>query len=670
MGSMSCRSSVVRTAAVALGLAVLPALAPAQTLVIVREDTGARVAGAEVYQNCVLRGTTSGAGMLVLPRAAAGDRLDVRKLVATGGTGRGSHDGWSYHAWRTNIVMTPDGGQWSATVADPAGVQEIVIRRENTQIGWNLVAGVEYNADPANLADIALGMQRASEYLFDVTDGQFFYEQVTLYEDGERFGDADIQFYGAHWPSAHVGGPWALSDPRYHMFMPGPGFDGNRPTPGTWQTPNGFRTFIHENGHLGLGAGDEYYRSGGAGATCTSDRYAHPETHRRSVMAYQYDATELCSDLDHNPATAHGEATGQSVWGTVAYNWTGPWTLRTPMLTGTVNPGPTSLGCFARMTPRIVPVQRPSCSPLRLRATSGGTPITRHPVDLQHRGRTIAQGQTDDLGELLLHGAEAGDRVTLRPYATGPWDRCFWDASAVVQQSCGPIDLEATWRCEPMIWDRPFPRIIWMHEGDPPLVDVRIAAQAGGLPLQLFLAQDGAAEKAVTLVYDQAAGAYVGSLPFDAQRSPEFALRFVGVDAKGKAVETTSRLHGARFHPGGANQQEIFAADGDVTLTLDAQGLPFGTGVSWSDTMFPLAPPNGLVVGAPSVTVEGEVALAQPLILSMRFDPTALETGTARLYRMEGASWKEVPADFHPEIGRVNASVASWGTFAVFGERP
>ena len=181
------------------------------------------------------------------------------------------------------------------------------------------------------------------------------------------------------------------------------------------------------------------------------------------------------------------------------------------------------LSCFARMTPRVVSVQRPSCSPLRLRATSGGAPVTRHPVDLQHRGRTIAQGETDDLGELLIHGAEAGDRVTLRPYATSPCDRCFWDAEAVVNQSCGPLDLEAAWRCEPVIWDRLFPRIIWMHEGDPPLVDLRIAAQQGGLPLQAFLAQDGADEKPVALAYDPAAGAYVGSLPFDAKRAAEFA---------------------------------------------------------------------------------------------------------------------------------------------------
>ena len=660
------RSSVVRAGAVVLGLAALPSLAAAQTLVIVREETGVRVAGAEVYQNCVLRGTTSGAGMLLLPSAAVGDRLDVRKRVATGGTSRGAHDGWSYHAWRTNIAMMSDGSQRSDTVADPAAVQEIVIRRENTQIGWNVVGSLEYNADFDAQYDIVVGMDRASQFLFDVTDGQFFIEHFRLFEDGERFGDADVQFFASAWPGSHVGGPWGLSDPRYHISLPGPGFFGR------WQDdPNGVRTIVRMAAHLGLGAYDEHRFADGRPAHCTADRALQPETHRASIMDYQYDATELCSDLNHSAANWHHEATGQSVWGTVASNWTGPWTLRTPMQTGTLNPGPTSLSCFSLQEfPDGIPVERPSCSPLRLRATSGGAAVARHPVDLLHRGRTIPEGQTDDLGELLVHGAEEGDRVRLRPYATGPWDRCFWDAEAVVAQSCSPLDLEATWRCEPVIWDRPFPRVIWMHEGDPPLVDVRIAAQQSGQPLKVFLAQDGAGEKPVPLSYDPSAGAYVGSLPFDAKRAPEFAMRFVGLDATGKAVETAARLHGGRIQAAGGNMQEPFASEGDVTLTVDAQALPEGTGVVWSDTMFPLVPPNGRVVGARSVTVEGEVAPALPVVLSLRYDPSAVKKGTERVYRMDDGSWKEIGAEFHPEIGRVSASIDAWGTFGVFGERP
>jgi hypothetical protein len=663
-----------RTIVLALGLAALPSLAAAQTLVVVRNEAGVGVSGAEVYQNCVFRGTTHGGGLLILPSAVAGDQIDVRKLVATGPTGKGSHDGWSYHAYHTNILMTNDGGQSSTTIGDPAAAQTIVVRPSNTQIGLNMVASVEYNADPANLNDIALGLQRASEYLFDVTDGQMFYEQATIFEDSERFADADIQFFGTQWPMAHVVGPTGVANPAYHMYMPGPGFDGNRYTPGTWQTPNGFRTIIHENGHYGFGAYDEYNRSGGRPATCTESRYSDPETHRASVMAYNYDATEICSDMNHSVNTSHHEATGRSVWGTVVNNWTGPWSLRTPMTRGATNPGPTSLSCFARMTPRIVPVAASSCSPLRLRATSGGMPITRTPVVLRHGSRTIAQGDTDDLGELLIHGAAAGDVVSLRPRSRGGRDQCFWDAGAVVDQACGPLVIDATWRCHPQVWDRPFPIIRWIHEGDPPLIDVRIPADDAGLPLQFLVAQDGGAFVPVPLSYDQGSAAFVGSLPFDGKGAPQFTLQFKGIDDKGKPFETSGRLQGARFRTAGATPDatswELFPADGDVNLEVNRQSLPDGAGVASSQTMFPLDPPQGLVVVAASVTVEGEVAMAQPLILSLRYDPSAAKKGTERLYRLDGEGWKAVTAELHPEIGRVSAQIDRWGTFAVFGERP
>jgi hypothetical protein len=76
------------------------------------------------------------------------------------------------------------------------------------------------------------------------------------------------------------------------------------------------------------------------------------------------------------------------------------------------------------------------------------------------------------------------------------------------------------------------------------------------------------------------------------------------------------------------------------------------------------------VVGARSVTVEGEVAPALPIVLSLRYDPSAVKKGTERVYRMDDGSWKEIAVEAHAEIGRVSASIDAWGTFAVFGERP
>ena len=143
---------------VGVGVASLPAA----TLVMVRDDAGAPVGGAEVYQNCTYRGLTNASGQLTLAGAAAGDRLQVRKLVYTGSTNKANHGApaWAYHVWLTNIVQHDNGSQSYHLVTNPGATQEVVTARQNAQIGFNVVASVAYNASPANLNDIALGLSR------------------------------------------------------------------------------------------------------------------------------------------------------------------------------------------------------------------------------------------------------------------------------------------------------------------------------------------------------------------------------------------------------------------------------------------------------------------------------------------------------------------------------
>ncbi|HET8644957.1 MAG TPA: hypothetical protein VFO85_05685, partial [Vicinamibacteria bacterium] len=370
----------------ALGLLLsLPASAQAQSVVVVRDEGGALVRDAEVSRNCTLQGLTSGAGLLILPALSAGDHLQVRKLVHTGPSMKGGHDGWSYHAWRTNITMENDGRQTDLTVSDPSVAQNVGLRRQNTQIGWNLLASVEYNASAANLDEIARGLQSASRYLFDVSDGQFFIEQAAIHEERQGWADADLQFFANMWPNANgsVGGPAVLAGSAHHMYLPGPGFDGAGYMPGTWPTASGFRTLVHEHGHYGLGLWDEYKRLGGS-ARCTLDRDSVPEERRASIMQSQFNATELCHDGNHNPMTDQGEVNGQSTWATIAALWSNAaWTLRTPMTRGIVNPGPDDLSCFARLTPRVVTVAGEACAGLRLTARgTSGAPVVDVPVDL------------------------------------------------------------------------------------------------------------------------------------------------------------------------------------------------------------------------------------------------------------------------------------------------
>jgi hypothetical protein len=664
-------------------LLLAPAAGFPQTLVVVRDEGGAPVGGAEVYQNCTRRGLTNGSGLLVLSSAAAGDHLQVRKTVETGASFKGAHDGWSYHAWRTNISMENDGRQVDFTVADPAAAQTIVIRRQNTQIGWNLVGSLEYNASAANLDEISRAMQSASRYLFDVTDGQFFIEQATLYEERERWADADLQFFANMWPNAtgSVGAAAVLAGSRHHMYLPGPGFtgiEGDPYPPGTWPMASGFRTIVHEHGHYGLGLWDEYWRTGGS-ARCTLDRDSVAEARRASIMDNHYNSTELCHDGNHNPATAHGEITGRSTWASLAANWAGAaWTLRTPMSRGDVNPGPDDLSCFARMTPTVVAAPEPSCASLDLRArTTAGLPIANVGVDLHHRGRTIFQGNTDRAGRAPIYGGAEGDLVTLRPGALRSRQIClWWDGEATVTSSCGRLDIASDLRCLITPFDRPFTVLRFRHEGDPaPDVFLRIPVDDPSLVLKLVLEQDGLRRQEVPLAYDQKQKALTGTFAVDPERALEFALEFSAPGPEGRPMETAARLRGARFDPQAVaaapgSAWRLMSQDADVNLEVDSQTLPAGTGVLVSETLFPQAAPEGLAAASAVVTVAGEEPLLKAAALSLRYEGKLVQGDTVEIRRLDGDEWIALATTVDVETHRATAYVDTWGTFAVIGKRP
>ena len=657
-------------------LALAPAAGLAQSLVVVRDDGGGLVGGAEIYRDCTRLGVTSGAGMLIVPTLSPGDHLQVRKLVQTGASAKGGHDGWSYHAWRTNITMADDGRQVDFIVSDPRADQNVVIRRQNTQIGWNLLGSLEYNATTANLDEIARALESASGYLFDVSDGQFFIEQATLYEEREHWADADIQFFANMWPNAtgSVGAAAVLASSSNHMYLPGPGFDGNNYTPGSWPTAFGFRTIVHEQGHYGLGLWDEYTHRGGA-TSCTLDRASVPEVRRASIMSSQYDASELCHDGNHNPVTWQGEITGLSSWAAVAANWAGSaWTFRTPMTRGgVVNPGPDALPCFGRMTTRVVPVAAEACAPLRLVArTTSGDPITNVGVDLVHGARRIFQGNTDLTGQNPIYGAQPGDRISLRPPRPVGWGEfCRWTAGdATVASACGRVEMETDLECFPRIIDRRWETVRFIHQGDPaPDVLVAIPVLDPATLVQVVLEQDGERRQVVPLTYDPGQKAFVGTYEVDPKRALDFELELTAKGPKGARVETAARLHGAAYEAQGPGASwPLLSADADVTLDVDGSTLPDGTGVLVSDALLPAADPAFLVSGSSAVTVAGERPLLKAAPLTLRFDRGRLAEGTEQVYQLIGDEWVALPTSVDRETSRATADVDSWGTFAVFGK--
>jgi hypothetical protein len=155
---------------------------PATTLVTVRNRWSLPVSGAMVYKGCNWQGNTNARGQITLSGVLPGEHLQVRKLVYIGSTDKGAHNGWSYHVWQTNIVQKDDGSQVDHVVSNPASPQTIVVSPHNAQIGFNLVVSVQFNATPEYLNEIRQQLMDASEFLFDVSDGQMFFENAVIYK--------------------------------------------------------------------------------------------------------------------------------------------------------------------------------------------------------------------------------------------------------------------------------------------------------------------------------------------------------------------------------------------------------------------------------------------------------------------------------------------------------
>ncbi|MCS6914478.1 MAG: HYR domain-containing protein [Myxococcales bacterium] len=658
------------------------------TNVEVRDESGAPVGGAEVFRNCTLAGMTGANGRLVI-NLNQGDRLAARKLIKTGTAIKGQHDGWSYRVYLTNVRQENDGTQVDHLVTSPESLQVLTLRKDQAQIGLNLVGSVFYNATPENLQNIAQGMRDASRYLFDLSDGQLFFERFTLYEAGQHLQDADMQFYVDEWPNAHVGGLHQLGQ---HIRLPGPGFNGLGNPYLAWTWPNGFRTIIHEFGHYGIGAYDEYFRTDSMSmqvkSLCTKDQATQPLASRASAMDSQYHTTEFCHDGNHNSDTEQGQRNKRSVWGTLEQAWQGAgYTLRTPMSRGEVNPGPNELACTAQLTTQIVPVAAFACPPIPLKAKllTSNAPGINVTLYKAHSSDIIPQGRTNDLGELSIYGAAPGDTLHLsRGHKNGGIFSSF-KGSATIEKCEGlevPLMLYVNIRYYPLPKLKipgPVPELILELpiNGDPLRHQLRFEAQVhlpGGRP------------QPVTLTYRPREGVLAGRLPLDLGSSSRFLLDVHVQNDAGQTSGAAFQYEGALFHRGGPGEGplgktppsgapppawELFAPDGPVGLTVTPASLPPETSVLVGETAVPAEVPEGLVIMAGPYSIQGDHPVSGQLGLRLPYrtqDFCGARKGSVAIYRLEADTFQPVRTSTVDEArGLAFASVDAWGVYAVLG---
>jgi hypothetical protein len=664
-------------------------------VILVQDEASNPVAGAQVYRNGSLAGTTSPTGTLNIQALQAGDQLVARQRIAEFATAKDNHSqdasqNWAWRVYITSLDIPATGEPRPYIVNVPAITQTLTLKKDNALIGFNIVASVEWDANTSYLEELRQGFERASAYLYDATDGQMLFERVAIYDNAQFWADADYQVRASNqeWPRANVGA--ILNSGDVHIFL-GRYFDGSSANQGAWTQPNAFRTEIHEFGHYGLGLYDSYfyYQLGliKRDSNCTSADIRTNTTPavNATLMDFQFNATEFSmrgvNDLWSSQCmqTHQWQVNGKSDWETFTQTYRDTinparWTLKTPATHGGVVTGPI-----------MIPVADWSSATIENNADTGicasppayqvrhssGEPAGGAEVLLRKSNRTIAQGKTDDNGGITVLGAANGDRVVINAWGidlgiNSTQVSCV-SGQSVQANTATVITLEpAAFRLSASILPGSLLNQI--------VIIVKSSASLAASPSVSLYQSSAISSIVITMSYDSGSGIYVGTATLDSSLPPSGNIHVSGTDSQGRAVETFSTFNITSVK---RNQDAtIWSSDGQVELYVPANTLSADGQVSIVPDDSPDAPPDELVQisGPYTIRARSGVSLSNSANLSFRY----LDTGgtlshanlpTAQVYHWDEVQWIPFVSNVSEDNHYVSAPINDFGTYVVMAER-
>jgi hypothetical protein len=199
----------------------------------------------------------------------------------------------------------------SEVPASTAG--DIFINEDWQLVLYNLVASLAWQpaSDSTYVRRLQFGLEQASEYLYDMSDGQMAFGPVTIHTGGAEWDSADMRFLAAndYRPSAYIGGivdqptQYVSDTGLEHLFNPanillGRNWDryGHAADPtNNWATQDAYRTLVHEWAHYALFLFDEYQGEAGQLTDCTDsgNENANTDASNASIMDWHYTSSEL-----------------------------------------------------------------------------------------------------------------------------------------------------------------------------------------------------------------------------------------------------------------------------------------------------------------------------------------------------------------------------------------
>jgi hypothetical protein len=208
--------------------------------------------------------------------------------------------------WLNSDVMDVSGNYHAVMITTAA--PEYTLNLVHSTYYFDLAMSVEWDM-PANdpfWTQLQLASQEASDYLYDVSDGQMALRRIAVWDDGNLWGEVDVQIEPSHHPEAMCYqfmdcDSWSLNE---HIYM-GRTADGLEPPASAWYT-----AITHELMHYVFGVRDEYETAIGGQGQMDKQKHDYPLLYPKNfgLMDDNRSFPELSSPNDYPQNYDYGVA--------------------------------------------------------------------------------------------------------------------------------------------------------------------------------------------------------------------------------------------------------------------------------------------------------------------------------------------------------------------------
>jgi subtilisin-like proprotein convertase family protein len=571
------------------------------------------------------------------------------------------------------------------TVTNWGGLITLTVSSANPFILFDLDVSLEWDArqDAQFMSQLQYDFQRASEFLYDWSNGQAALGRVTIYQDHEWWNDAHVRIYATNRlrPNAAQGGivSTVITDPLKSTIVYWPGqvrmaAVWNRYGRSTGTLGQDWpRTLTHELGHYAFFLQDTYLGLTNGQITpvdncpgAMSDPYRDDYSEFFNNETYSNTWGTACS------TTLAAQETGRCDWETIK-------TFYPALISTTVNPGPGSLPLAVTQINLITPtstitnlIDAPIFS---LVDAAGG----RYLPGSNACAFRFSGGWATDLGrptldQVTARGAREGDELCVYELAASQGDASRVGCETIVSNddllTLSPI---ADW--QPQVFVSPITsRTVAIS-----VTDVSIPVT---LSAQLYPA-DAPAGAAITLTH--AEGTYAGTFNLTEAAFEGYVRVWVNEPPPRRETIVSYAMGGNPGHayPGGTPRRGGFGhayPGGAPVLSADGQAILYGENLVFPEGEFYALQALPTVKNAPPwATVVGQAyrlmrsAGAPPLTSTslgvgyMESEVTPGEEEWLRVYFSgnDGASWQPLSTTLDTYHNMASAATQGAGLYAL-----